>query len=103
MYLEYHCVIIRRVATLFRQRLDGNPAPHLQVCGPLEGLVAQRADVAAVLAVGLPTVVPQRVGVFEHLVAVVALVPGVGLCLAVLPALMSIVVNLVISNRHSFM
>lgn len=42
--------------------------------GSLEGLVADAADVAAVFAVGLSAVAPQRVGVLEHLVTVVALV-----------------------------
>lgn len=47
---------------------------YLEVRGSLEGLVADAADVAAVFAVGLPAVAPQRVGVLEHLVTVVALV-----------------------------
>lgn len=55
--------------------------------GSLEGLVADAADVAAVFAVGLSAVAPQRVGVLEHLVAVVALVLVLRHRLAVLPSL----------------
>lgn len=55
--------------------LPAPPAgPYLQVRGSLKGLVADGADVAAVLPVGLSAVPPQRVGVLAHLVAVVALV-----------------------------
>lgn len=61
--------------------------PYLEVRGALEGLAADGADVAAVLPVGLSAVAPQRVGVLEHLVAVVALVLVVGPRRAVLPSL----------------
>lgn len=54
---------------------------------PLEGLAADAADVAAVLPVGLSAVAPQRVGVLEHVVTVVALVLGLGPGLEVLPSL----------------
>jgi len=56
-----------------------DPRRYLQVRGSLEGLVAQAAHVAAVLAVRLATVAPQRVGVLAQQAAVVALVTAVGL------------------------
>lgn len=60
---------------------------YLEVRGSLESLVADAADVAAVFAVGLSAVAPQRVGILEHLVTVIA--PVLVLCpwLAVLPSL----------------
>lgn len=60
----------------------------LQVRGPFESLVADAADVAAVLPVRQPTVPPQHVGVLEGLITVVALIPGVGFRVVALPALM---------------
>lgn len=63
------------------------PSSYLQVRGSLEGLVADAADVAAVFPVGLSAVAPQRVGVLEHLVAVVALVLVLSPRLTVLPSL----------------
>lgn len=63
------------------------PCSYLEVRGALEGLVADAADVAAVFPVGLSAVAPQRVGVLEHLVAVVALVLVLGPRLAVLYSL----------------
>lgn len=39
---------------------------YLQVCCSLKGLVADAADVAAVLAVSLSTVAPQCVGILAQ-------------------------------------
>lgn len=64
------------------------------MCSPLKGLVTEAAHVTAVLAVSLPTVASQCVGILAHLIAVVTLVPSIGLRLAVLPALMAVVGNL---------
>ena len=48
---------------------------YLEVRGSLEGLGADPAHVAAVLAVALLAVAPQCVGVLTHLAAVEAPVP----------------------------
>lgn len=64
------------------------------MCRSLKGLVAEAADVTAVLAVSLSAVAPQRVGVLEHLIAVVTLVPAIGLRLAILPTFMAVVIHL---------
>lgn len=85
-------------ACLLEESEQDGPAAHaasnLQVCRPLEGLVAHAADVAAVLAVSLLAVAPQRVGIVAHLAAVVTLVPMISLGLGVLHTLRAIVSNL---------
>ena len=67
---------------------------YLQVCSPLKGLVAEAADVAAVLAVSLSAVAPQRVGVLTHLITVVTLVPIISVHLAILPVIVAFVSHL---------
>lgn len=57
----------------------------LEVCSSLESLFADAADVAAVLAVSLFAVPPQRVGVLAQLVTVITLVPAFHVQLGVFP------------------
>lgn len=64
------------------------------MCGSFESLVTQTADMTAVLAVSLLAVASQCVGILEHLITVVTLVPIISLSLGVLPTLVAIVRNL---------
>lgn len=57
----------------------------LEMRGSLESLFADAADVAAVLAVSLFAVPPQRVGGFAQLIAVETLVPVIHVQLLVFP------------------
>ncbi|TNN42840.1 hypothetical protein EYF80_046970 [Liparis tanakae] len=71
------------------------------VRGPLEGLAAQAAHVAAVLAVRLAAVAPQRVGVLAQQAAVVALVTALGLRLGDLRPLVDHVGDLEGTERNT--
>lgn len=73
----------------------------LQVCSSLKGLVTETADVTAVLAVSLPTVASQCVGILAHLITVVTLVSIISLRLAILPSLMAVVSDIVSIVRCS--
>lgn len=67
---------------------------YLEVSGSLKGLVTDRADVAAVLPVGLSAVPPQRVGVVADLMAVVTLVAVSSFQLDVFPSLAPVLSDL---------
>lgn len=64
------------------------------MCSSLEGLPTNTADMTAVLAMSLPAVAPQRIGILAHLVTVVTLVPVISLRLVVFHTLEAITSNL---------
>lgn len=63
-----HLLCVDTCAGVYVRRAEADS--HLEMCGPLESLVAHAAHVAAILAVSLPAVPPQHDRAQEHLAAV---------------------------------
>lgn len=69
------------------------------MCGSLEGLPAEAADVTAVLAVSLSAMASQRIGILAHLVTVETLISVIRVHLGVFPTLVAVTGNLKHAQR----